>query len=252
MAGWPESLPWIVLLNAGLGSLVFVVCLLMSGVARWLGREGVPAIWPGARPDRSPVDEWPLFTTSVSMPRDPADPHTLDLPGLGLTMSDGGVRVDGGPSGLSPGAPIVLPFSIRMPGTPVRGGADPDVTFSVRSGDAVYSVTHSALSGPLRGLPARKVLEELTAGTYRALARSGRCRVLGTSCRSLAGRPARISRFEVRPPRQAPYVLATALLLLDGRALAVSYGDRARRFRKARFARYLATLELPKEPPDPA
>lgn len=239
MAGWSGSLLWIALLNLGLGLLVFLACLARGALSRTLTRAGSSSAKERTLLDGAPVDEWPLFSASISMPGGPADTHTFDLPGLGFTMADGGERTDG---------LAAIPFSIRMPGSPERTGDGPNVTFSVRVDDAVYTVTHSALPGPLWRLSADEALEELSAGAYRALAKSGRCRVLSTSASSLVGRPTRVSRFEVRPPGQAPYVLATALLHLGDRALAVSYGDRARRFRNDRFARYLATLTLPHDP----
>jgi hypothetical protein len=236
MAGWSGSFLWIALLNLGSGLLVFLGYLASSMLARTFDRAGAPRAREGAPRDRAPVEEWPLFSASVAVPGRPADAHTFDLPGLGPTMADGGERTDG---------LAAIPFSIRMPGCPERAGADPDVTFSVRMEDAVYTVAHSALPGPLGRLSPDAALEELSAGVYRALARSGRCRVLRTVSSSVAGRPARVSRFEVRPLRQAPYVLASAVLHLGEGALAVSYGDRAHRFRKDRFTRYLATLRLP-------
>lgn len=250
MAGWSGSLLSIALLNLGLGLLVFLACLMSGALASTFNRAGAPRAREGALPDGVPVHEWPLFSASVAIPGRPADTHTFELPGLGFTMADGGERTEG-PDGLSQTV-SVLHFSIRMPGSPDRAGADPDVTFSVRVDDAVYTVTHSALPSPLRRLSPGVALEELSAGAYRALARSGRCRVLSTMSSSLAGRPARVSRFEVRPPRQAPYVLATAVLHLGDRALAVSYGDRARRFRSSRFTRYLATIRLPHDPANPS
>jgi hypothetical protein len=248
MASGSGSFLWIALMNMGFGFLVFLAYLISGGLARTFNRPGLRAR-AGVLPDGVPVDEWPLFSASVAIPGGPADAHTFDLPGLGFTMADGGERTD--PPGAPTENPSVLPFSIRMPGSPDRTGADPDITFSVRVDDAVYTVTHSVLSGALRELSPSLALEQLSAGAYRALTRSGQCRVLSTMSSFVAGRPARVSRFEVRPYEQAPYVLATAILHLDDRALAVSYGDRARRFRRNRFTSYLATLSLSHDPADP-
>jgi hypothetical protein len=250
MAGWTGSFLWIALLNLGFGLLVFLVCLASSTLARTFDGAGAPRAREGALLDGAPVEEWPLFSASVPIPVGPPDAHTFDLPGLGFTMVDGGERID--LQGAPTENPSVLPFSIRMPGSPDRVGADPDVTFSVRVDDAVYTVTHSVLSGALRQLSPSLALEQLSAGAYRALTRSGQCRVLSTVSSSVTGRSARVSRFEVRPLRQAPYVLATAVLHLGEGALAVSYGDRARRFRKDRFTRYLATLRLPHDATKPS
>jgi hypothetical protein len=218
-----NALIWLWASNLALGAVALAGCATLAAIALVLRRK---------RP------EWPLFSADV--PRG-GDGRTLAVPGLGLTMTDGGERIAA--PGASPDRPP-RSLSIRMPSAPVAAGAAPNLTWTVRSGDSVYYVAVAELPVPVRGLAPARALEVLGRSALSALAESGSCRVLGTRASLRQDLPCLTLVAESHPEGQPPYRLATSLIHAGDVSVTVGYGARAADFHKIRFARLAASLRL--------